>query len=146
MCQHLENNIAHIIGALESCHVEEESLCLNQSSGKWSKEFENMRKWYCFLIFQLILCALSNDTSHPNGWSVSVGVVRADVCLAPFRIQQCSLGDVCLGLWLALHWWQQGLVVFSAPKHWQQRALTPLLQGGWEQGSCAEGKGAWLWD
>lgn len=44
VCQHLENNIAHITEALESCHVEEESAPLNQSSAKWSKERENMRK------------------------------------------------------------------------------------------------------
>lgn len=53
----LENNIAHITEALESLHIEKESVPLKQSSVKWSKEFEKKRKavlfrnasWSCML-------------------------------------------------------------------------------------------------
>lgn len=44
----LEDNFAHITEALEGLHVEEESVPLNQSSVKWSKEFENKRKQVLF--------------------------------------------------------------------------------------------------
>lgn len=136
-CQHLENNVAHVTLALESCHVMEKSVCLKQSCAEWSKEFENMRKLYLFLIFQLILSVLSNETCHPNA---AFRLVNICGCSQTWCMSGPIQDPVRLAEWFVawlrvevLHWYKQGLVVFSAPKHCGSREFCWLSPPYWKE-------------